>query len=52
MCVDFAGPVLHHEKHKTQSGVTKTSSILFTLACNKVHVTADIYIISRGIYSP
>lgn len=31
MCVDFVGPVLHHEKHKTQSGVRKISSILFTL---------------------
>lgn len=52
MCVDFAGPVLHHKKHKTQSGVRKISSILFTLAFNKVHITADIYNISRGICNP
>lgn len=52
MCVDFAGPVLHHEKYKTQSGVRKISSILFILAFNKVYVTADIYNISRGIYRP
>lgn len=52
MCVDFAGPVLHHEKHKTQSGVRKIRGMLFTLAFNKVHVTADTYNISRGIYSP
>lgn len=51
MCVDFAGPVLHHEKCKTQSGVRKISSIHFILAFNKVHVAADIYNFSRGIYS-
>lgn len=52
MCVDFAGPVLHHEKYKTESGVRKISSIIFTLAFGKVYVTAEIYNISRGIYSP
>lgn len=34
MCIDFAGPVLHREKRKTQSGVRNISSILFTLAFN------------------
>lgn len=47
MCVDFAGPVLHHEKHKAQSGVKNISSILFSLTLNTVCVTADIYNIAR-----
>lgn len=47
MCVDFAGPVLHQEKHKTQSAIKNTSSVLFSLTFSTAYVTADIYNISR-----
>lgn len=47
MCVDSTGPVLHHEKYKSQSGIKNVSSILFFLTFNTVYVTADIYNISR-----
>lgn len=46
MCVDFAGPVLHHMKHKTQSGIKNIRSILFSVTFNTEYVTADIYNIS------
>jgi len=36
MCIDFTGPVLHHEKHKTQLNIKNISSILFFFSLHRV----------------